>query len=96
MNERDFFDRLTLLLQNIKERYELEILHDALIVWFAENYLLLDPDDVKDRIVQDAKAECQDNLNVREMRSAYIEGLRFGLELRSYLSSDALTCFSLR
>lgn len=57
MNERDFFDRFISLLENTKERYELDDIHDALILWFGENYLSLDPDDVKERIVQDKHAE---------------------------------------
>jgi hypothetical protein len=57
MNEKDFFDRFIKLLENTKERYELNNLHDALIVWFGENYLFLDPEDVKERIVKDTHAE---------------------------------------
>lgn len=57
MNKRDFFDRFTSLLENTKERYELENIHDALILWFGENCLSLDPEDVKERIVQDKHAE---------------------------------------
>ncbi len=57
LNRQDFFDKIQTLLQNIKERYELDSIHDALIVWFAENCLLLDPEDVKERIVQDSMAE---------------------------------------
>ncbi|MGP8057831.1 MAG: AIPR family protein [Nitrososphaerales archaeon] len=66
MDEQDFFDKFTRLLQNMKEKYELDNLHDALLVWFAENYLLLDPEDVRDRIVQDAKAEGIDAILVDE------------------------------
>lgn len=57
MDKRDFFDRFILLLENTKERYELDDMHDALILWFGENYLSLDPEDVKERIVQDKYAE---------------------------------------
>lgn len=57
MKEQDFFDRFIKLLENTKENYELETLHDALIVWFGENYLSLDPEEVKERIVCDRHAE---------------------------------------
>lgn len=57
MNERDFFSRFISLLENTKERYELDNIHDALILWFGENYLSLDPEEVKERIVQDKHAE---------------------------------------
>ncbi len=57
MNERDFFDRFISLLENTKERYELDDIHDALILWFGENYLSLDPEDLKERIVKDKHAE---------------------------------------
>ncbi len=57
MNKRDFFDRFTGLLENTKDKYELETKHDALIMWFGKNYLSLDPDDIKERIVNDKHAE---------------------------------------
>ena len=57
MNERDFFDRFIGLLENIKDRQELDTIHDALIVWFGENYLFVDADDLKERIVSDRCAE---------------------------------------
>lgn len=57
MNERDFFDRFTGLLKNAKEKYELDTLHDALIVWFGENYLFLDPEEVIERTIKDTHAE---------------------------------------
>jgi len=57
MTEREFYDRLMLALANIKDRHELDTMHDALILWFAENYLFLDPEDVRDRIVTDSHAE---------------------------------------
>jgi len=57
MNERDFFDRFTGLLGTIQDRYELDNIHDALIMWFGENYLSLDPNDIKERIVKDKHAE---------------------------------------
>lgn len=57
MKERDFFGRFTRLLENTKDRHELDTVHDALIVWFGENYLCLDPDEVKERIVEDKRAE---------------------------------------
>lgn len=57
MDKKDFFERFIRLLENTKERYEIDSLHDALIVWFGENRLLLDPEDVKERIVKDTHAE---------------------------------------
>ncbi len=57
MKERDFFDRFSELLGNVKEKHELECKHDALILWFGENYLMLDPEDVQDKIVKDTHAE---------------------------------------
>ncbi len=57
MNEKDFFDRFIGLLGNIKDRNDLDTIHDAMIMWFGENYLSLDPDDVKERIVEDTHAE---------------------------------------
>jgi len=56
-NERNFFERIQRILVNIKDKLELENVHDALIVWFAENHLCLDPEDVKERIVRDSHAE---------------------------------------
>ncbi len=57
MKGKDFFERFQKLLENLKERHGLDSIHDALILWFAENNLGLDPEDVKDRIVVDSMAE---------------------------------------
>jgi|GEM_PF-1483408 len=57
MDKKDFFDRFIRLLENTKEKHELDNLHDALIMWFGENYLFLDPDEIKERIVNDKHAE---------------------------------------
>ncbi len=57
MNKRDFFDRFMESLKNTKKNYELDTLHDALIMWFGENYLSLDPDEIQERIVKDKRAE---------------------------------------
>jgi len=57
MEKKDFFDRFISLLENIKEKYELETIHDALIAWFGENYLCLDPEDIIERIIIDSHAE---------------------------------------
>lgn len=62
MNEKDFFDRFHKSLQNIKEQNALDSLHDALIMWFGENFLSLDPNEVSDRIVQDNHAEGVDSI----------------------------------
>ena len=57
MNEKDFYDRFVRLLENTKEKYELDTMHDALIVWIGENYSSLDPEDTAERIVRDSHAE---------------------------------------
>lgn len=67
MDEKDFFDRFINSLRNTKERYELDNLHDALILWFGENYLFLDPEDVKERIIKDVHAEGVDAVLIDDM-----------------------------
>lgn len=67
MNKRDFFDRFIGLLENTKDKYELETKHDALIMWFGENYLSLDPDDIKERIVNDKHAEGVDAILIDQI-----------------------------
>jgi len=67
MRELDFFDRFIRLLENTKEKHELETIHDALIVWFGENYLFLDPEEVKERIVQDKHAEGVDSVLIDQI-----------------------------
>lgn len=57
MNEKDFFDRFTKLLEKEKDRYKLDSVHDALILWFGENYLSLDPSETVERIIEDHHAE---------------------------------------
>ncbi len=57
MDKKEFFERFISLLENTKDRFELDNIHDALIVWFGENCLSIDPDDVKERIVVDRHAE---------------------------------------
>ncbi|MCX5782935.1 MAG: AIPR family protein [Elusimicrobia bacterium] len=57
MEPQDFFDRFTKLLTNIKETNDLESEHDALIAWYAENFLSIELEDVKERIVIDKHAE---------------------------------------
>jgi len=57
VNKRDFFDRFVSLLKNTKNKHDLDSIHDALIVWFGENYFLLDSEEVKERIVSDNHAE---------------------------------------
>jgi len=37
LNKRDFFDRFIGLVENTKEKYELDTKYDALIMWFGEN-----------------------------------------------------------
>ena len=36
MEENVFFDRFIMLLQGVQERYELESIHDAMIMWYGE------------------------------------------------------------
>lgn len=67
MNKRDFFDRFISLLKNTKSKYELDSIHDALIVWFGENYFLLDSEEVKERIVSDNHAEGVDALLIDQI-----------------------------
>lgn len=67
MNEKDFFDRFMALLQNVKDKHELETVHDALILWFGENYLFLDPDELKERIVSDKRAEGVDAILIDQI-----------------------------
>jgi len=67
MNKQDFFDRFIGLLENTKDKYELETKHDALIMWFGENYLSLDPDDIKERIVNDKHAEGVDAILIDQI-----------------------------
>ena len=57
MNKNDFFERFISLLKNTQKKFELDNIHDALILWFGENYLLLDPEEVKERIIKDKHAE---------------------------------------
>jgi hypothetical protein len=66
ISKKDFFDRFIELLSNIKDTYELDNIHDALIVWFGENYLSLDPMTVKERIARDSHAEGVDSILVDE------------------------------
>lgn len=67
MNKKDFFDRFMGLLGNIKDKYDLETMHDALILWFGENFLFLGPDEVKERIVKDKHAEGVDAILVDQI-----------------------------
>src|SRR3989304_1895648 len=62
MQEKDFFDRFIGLLENTKSRYDLENIHDALIVWFGEHYLGADASEVAERIVRDSHAEGIDSV----------------------------------
>jgi hypothetical protein len=75
MDKNDFFDRLIRSLQNIKDKYELESVHDALILWFGENYLYYDPLYIKERIVIDSHAEGIDTILVdrRNRRLLFIQ-----------------------
>ena len=72
MNEKDFFDRFKRVLNRMKELYNLDNLHDALIVWYAENVLFLDPEDTIERIVTDRHGESVDAFLVDENNSKLI------------------------
>lgn len=69
MDKQLFYDRLIATLDRVKSNYTLDSVHDALIVWFAENCLLLDPDEVKSSIVIDSKAEGVDAVLVDHTRN---------------------------
>lgn len=62
MDNRQTFDRLLLALGRRMNGCGLASVHDALIHWWAEYALGLDPGDAKDRIVTDAHAEGIDAL----------------------------------
>ena len=72
MNEKDFFDRFKRILNRTKELHNLDNLHDALIVWYAENALFLDPEDTIERIVTDKHGEGVDAFLVDENNSKLI------------------------
>jgi len=67
MIEKDFFDRFNRALKNTKNRYNLDTIHDALILWFGENYLSLDPSEIADRIVKDNHAEGVDAILIDQV-----------------------------
>jgi len=67
MDKKDFFDRFIGLLENTKEKYELENIHDALIVWFGEYYLCLDPEELIERIIADKHAEGVDSILIDQI-----------------------------
>ena len=71
MTKEDFFGRFCKTLENTKRIYELDgdgdSLHDSLILWFGENYLSLDPDEIKPRIVKDSCAEGVDALLIDDI-----------------------------
>ncbi len=69
MNKQDFYDRFKRSLENTKERYELDTLHNALIMWFGEYCLFLDPDDIKERIVSDKHAEGVDAVLIDQINN---------------------------
>jgi hypothetical protein len=57
MDKQTLFDRFILLLNNIKDKHGLKNIHDALILWFSENYLSLEADEIKSNIIEDKHAE---------------------------------------
>lgn len=72
MTPEDFFDRFILSLENLKDTYQLDTLHDALILWVGENCISLDPDDVRDRIVKDSHAEGVDAVLIDSLQRVLI------------------------
>jgi hypothetical protein len=76
MNKSVFYDRFVRLLENVKDKYELDTIHNALIVWFGENCFYLDPDEVKERIVNDKRAEGVDAvlINPIDYELLFIQG----------------------
>src|SRR5579862_5777911 len=60
MKKDDFFVRFNGVLLNVQNEFDLDSLHGALILWYGENCLYLDPEDVKERIVLDSHAEAID------------------------------------
>jgi hypothetical protein len=93
MNKRDFFDRFIGLLENTKEKYELDTKHDALIMWFGENYLSLDSDETKERTVNDKHAEGVDailidqiNYNLLFIQAKTVEN--FGNTMNNFSEND--------
>lgn len=67
MNKQIFYDRFIRALETTKERHELGTIHDAIIVWFGENYLSIDPEEVKERIVSDKHAEGVDAILIDQI-----------------------------
>ena len=76
MDETNFFERFNKLLDRAKRDYELENHHDALILWFLENYYGLDSEDIKERIVEDSHAEGVDGIFVdqRKFNLLFVQG----------------------
>ena len=72
MGEKDFFDRFIRLLNRTKDLYNLDNLHDALILWYAENALFLDPEDTIERIITDKHGEGVDAVLFDEINSRLI------------------------
>jgi len=66
MRDKDFFDRFKRILNKTKDLYSLDNLHDALIVWYAENALFLDPEEVVERMVNDKHGEGVDAILIDE------------------------------
>lgn len=66
MDDSTFFDRYNNLLQKTKTDFDLDSTHDAFIAWFGENVLKLDPNEIKERIVIDEKAEGIDAILIDE------------------------------
>ena len=72
MENRDFFERFKRILSHTKASYSIDSLHDALIVWYAENVLSLDPEDTIERIVKDLHGEGVDAFLVDDNNSELI------------------------
>jgi len=66
MKDEEFFDRFKRILNKTKNLHSLDNLHNALIVWYAENALFLDPEEVVERIVNDKHGEGVDAILIDE------------------------------
>lgn len=73
MNDELDFENLKRTLEIVKSEYKFEDehLHNSLIAWFAENYLDLDSDIIKEGIVKDSRTEGIDSIFLNEEKNVY-------------------------
>ena len=98
MTSKDWYDRFIRMLETLKARYELDNIHDALILWYAENFLLISPNDILDRIVADRRTEGVDalfidyiKLNLLFVQARTVEN--YGNTENNYPETDLTTTF---